>query len=263
MQGRLDRFATLGLAVALLAPTGLGCATQSAAERQHATRKAASHVAVGADHLANGRPALALREFRLAERLDPENPRPHYALGGAYLAQGKLEDGERHLRRSLELYPDHHDARQSLAALLIKTARYEEAIRECDRLVDDPTYTSPWVALTNRASAEFMLGRLDEARDTLALALDYRDRYWPAVLTLAGIESKLGRRLEAIRLYREVIALDPGPGVESEVNYRLAEVHVSLGQRQQAVGHLTASVARDPGSRWAKQSQEYLKRLHP
>lgn len=262
MRGRIARCATLLLAGGLL-PAWLGCATMGAAERQENTRKATSHVDVGADHLANGRAALALREFRLAERIDPDNARVQYALGGGYLAQGKLAEGEKHLRRAVAIYPEHHDARQSLAALLIKTGRYEEAIGECERLVDDPTYTTPWVALTNRASAEFMLERLDAARDSLALALDYRDRYWPAMLTLAGLENKQGRHDEAIRLYREVIALEPGPGVEAEVNYRLAEIHVSLGRRQQAVAYLSAAVARDPGSRWAKQSQKYLKQLHP
>ncbi len=257
------RIGTGALVAAWLLAGGAGCATTSQAERADASRKAASHVEVGADHLANGRPALALREFLMAQRLDPGDARTQYALGGAYLAQGKVDQAETHLRRALDLYPDHQDARQSLSALLIKTARYDEAIAECDRLIDDPTYPYPWVALTNRASAELMLGRADDARDTLALVLDYRESYWPAILTLAGVEKETGRRTEALRLYRQVLEAGPGPGVESEVNYRLAEIYVEMGRRGDALGHLTASVARDPSSRWAKRSQEYLKKLHP
>jgi type IV pilus assembly protein PilF len=253
---RTGEWLVLGLAVA-----GLGCATTGKVS-EHDAARATSRLEIGSDHLANGRSALALREFLAAEKIDPKNARVQYALADAYLARGKRQLAERHVRRSLELFPDYHDARLFLAALLLVDRRYAEAITECDRLFDDPTYESPWSALTNRAWAEFKLGRAEQARETLALARDYRQDYWPATLALALIEQDTGRRAEAIRLYQDIIAKNPGPAVESEVNYRIAELYVKLGKRREAVGHLTTSVARAPESQWAKKSQEYLKRLH-
>ena len=250
------------LALAALTAGALGCATTSRADREHAVRKAASHLELGVDHLANKRGARALREFMAAEQLDPKNARVHYALSEAYLAQGKPKDAERHLERALELAPAYHDARQSLAALLLISGRSEEAIRHCNRLIDDPTYSSPWAALTNRAWAEYKLERADVARESLQLAREYRADYWPAALALAMIENDEGRRTEAIRLYHDILSMEPGPEVESEVNYRLAEIHVALGNRRQALGHLSTSVARLPSGPWAKKSQEYLKLLH-
>jgi type IV pilus assembly protein PilF len=244
-----------------LAVAGLGCATTGKVSVENAA-KATSRLEIGTDHLANGRSALALREFLAAEKLDPHNARVQYALADAYLARGKQELAERHARRSLELFPEYHHARLFLAALLLFERRYAEAIPECDRLIDDPTFESPWSALTNRAWAEFKLGRAGEARETLALARDYRQDYWPATLALAIIEQDTGRRTEAIRLYQDIIAKSPGPAVEAEVNYRLAELYVKIGKRREAVGHLTTAVARAPESPWAKKSQEYLKRLH-
>jgi tetratricopeptide (TPR) repeat protein len=241
---------------------GLGCATSSA--RQEAdlnARKAGSHIEIGGDHLANGRSALALREFMAAEKLDPDNARVHYALGDAYLSRGKREEAEEHMRRALTLFPDYHDARLFLSALLLMQERYQEAVSECDILVDDPTFQSPWRALTNRGWALYKLGDGTEARETLLLAREYRHDYWPATLALAIVEGETGRRLEAIRLYREIIAQGPGATVESEVNYRLGEIYVALGKRREAMGHLTTSVARAPDSRWAKKSQEFLKIL--
>jgi len=110
--------------------------------------------------------------------------------------------------------------------------------------------------------AEYKLGRAKEARESISLAREYRQNYWPATLALAIIEGEAGHRSEAIRLLQDIIAQGPGPAVESEVNYRLAELYVKLGKRREAVGHLTTSVARAPESQWAKKSQEYLKRLH-
>jgi len=242
---------------------GLGCATTRADEaRAHDERKANSHLEIGGDHMANGRSALALREFLAAEKLDPRNARVHYALGDAYLARGKKMEAERHVRRSLELFPDYHEARLFLSALLLMEKRYAEAVPECDLLIDDPTFQSPWRALTNRAWALFKLGEEQKARDALHLAREYRAEYWPATLALGIVEGESGRRLEAIRLFQEIIAQGPGATVESEVNYRIAEIYVALGKRREAMGHLTTAVARAPDSPWAKKSKEYLKLLH-
>jgi Tfp pilus assembly protein PilF len=242
---------------------GMGCATQATkAEKNLNSRKASSHVEIGGDHLANGRSALALREFRAAEKLDPENAKVHYGLGDAYLSRGKRDLAEQHIRRALQLVPDYHDARLFLSALLLMQERYAEVVAECDILIDDPTFQAPWRALTNRGLALYKLGREGEARDTFLLAREYQRDYWRATLGLANLEGETGKRLEAIRLYREIIAQQPGPTVESEVNFRLAEMYVALGKRREAMGHLTTSVARAPDSPWAKKSKEYLKILH-
>ena len=247
---------------ASVAASGLGCATLTGRTSEQNARKADSRLDVGNDHLKNGRSALALREYLAAEQLDPKNARVHYALADAYLARGKNAESEKHARRALELFADYHDARLFLSGLLLVENRYADVIPECNRLIDDPTFESPWRALTNRAWAEYKLGRAKDARESIALAREYRQNYWPATLALAIIEGDEGHRAEAIRLLQEIIAQSPGPAVESEVNYRLAEIYVKLGKRREAVGHLTTSVARAPESQWAKKSQEYLKLLH-
>jgi len=139
--------------------------------------------------------------------------------------------------------------------------RYEEAADLCQGLVDEPTFPEPWAALANRGWAEFKLGRRAEGRRSLELAQEYRPNYWPAMLSLAVLESEEGRRMQAISLLQEVIELGPGPGVEAEANYRLAENYIALGKRDRAVGHLTTAVARAPDGEWARRSEAYLKLL--
>ena len=250
------------LGLVWLAAGLIGCAALGGGRSEEDARKATSRLGMGSDHLKNGRNALALREFLAAEKLDPKNAQVQYALADAYLAQRKYAEAELHARRSLELFPDYHDARLFLAGLLLLKERYAEVIPECDRLVDDPTFPSPWRALTNRAWAEYKLKRVKEARESLQLAREYRSNYLPAILALAILESDAGRQSEAIHLYQEIIALNPGAAVESEVNYRLGKTYLALGKRREAMGHLTTSVARAPGSHWAKRSQAYLKRMH-
>ena len=260
------RRTTTALWIALLCAglsLGGGCTTTRARlESDQNARKAGSRLEVGSDYLANGQSALALREFLAAEKLDPDNAKVHYALGDAYLARGKRDLAERHLRRALEIFPEYHDARLFLSALLLMEKKYAEAAEHCLELIDDPTYEAPWRALTNRGWALFKLGQTEEARTAYDQAREYRHQYWPATLALAILEAETGKRLEAIRLYREIIAQEPGANVESEVNYRLGEIYVALGNRREAMGHLTTAVARAPDSTWAKKSQEYLKILH-
>lgn len=246
----------------VLSISSLGCASSGrSGEAAFAARKATSHLNIGGDHLQNGRGALALREFLLAESLDPKNPRIQYALGEAYLAQKKPDQAEEHMLRSLELLESFHDARLSLSALYIVQGRYADAQVACQTLLDDPTFSSPWRALANRGWSEFKLGKVVEARETLNEARDYAHEYWPALLSLAVVESETGRRKEAIHLLQEVIDIGPPERVQAEANYRLAENYIALGRRDRAVGHLTTAAARAPEGVWGRRSAEYLQLL--
>ena len=240
-----------------------GCASTGTAKEQAEknAKMAISHLNLGADHLQNGRSALALREFLAASSLDPKNPRIEYALGEAYLARQKPKESEAHFLRALELKSDFHDARLSLSALYIVQGRYPEAIQACDELLNDPTFPAPWRALANRGWAAFKLGHSAEARANLEKAREYSSNYWPAMLSLAVLEASEGHRLEAIGLLEEVIALKPGDRVVSEANYRLAENYIALGKRDRAVAYLSEAVTGAPEGEWARRSEEYLKLL--
>jgi type IV pilus assembly protein PilF len=255
---RIQRGASLALACALL----LGCATASTrAADQQRLRKATSHLDIGVGYMSTGRSALALREFLNAEALDPKNPKIQYALSDAYLARGKPAEAEQHLKRALELHPDYHDARVSLTGVYMIQKRYEEAIEQCNILLEDPTFPAPYGALANRGLAEHALGRDAEARKSLEQARGLNGKYWPALLTLATLEEDGGHRVEAVQLLETVLDLEPGARVESEVNYRLAENYIALGKRDRALAYLSTSVARAPEGPWAKKAEAYLKLL--
>ncbi|HVN37591.1 MAG TPA: tetratricopeptide repeat protein [Myxococcota bacterium] len=260
-QARLS--ATLaGIVWLALAPLATGCASFGQQdEREAAARQAKAHLAIGADHLKNGRNALALHEFLVAEKFDPRNAQVQNALGEGYFAQNKRVEAEAHYRRALELAPDYHDARLSLSVLYIVEERYADAAVECQKLLDDPTFPAPWRALANLGFAELQQKNLIEARKHLTQALEYQKEYWPARLTLAQVELSENRKREALSLLSEVLALSPAPSVQAQANYEIAQIYVSLGQREEAVAHLTTAVAQTPDGLWGRRSQESLKQL--
>jgi len=219
------------------------------------------HQSLGMSYLSDGQVAMAIRELRSAEDLNPYDSGIQLALAEAYRRRGRLEDAEKHLQTALHNDPDFQAARLTLSGLYIQMARYEDAIQQAAVLADDPTFPRPWTALSNQGFAEIRLGRYDEARHSLENALDYEPRYWRAHLNLGILEEKLGNRQEALRQLESVLALDPGPMGEAEANFRSAEIYISLGKRERAVAHLMAASAAVPESQWGKRSEETLKRL--
>jgi tetratricopeptide (TPR) repeat protein len=249
-----------GALIALFAAPG--CATNKKdPELAYRLEKANSHMEIGIDHLNNGRYALGLREFLTAESFDPKNAKIQVGLAEAYMHKGKVEEAEAHLLRALEIYPQYHDARLNLSALYLVIGRDSAAAFQARILIDDPTFPATWRALTNLGLAELAQGNRSEARQHLELANEFKRSYWPALLTLGILEKQEGHPLEAISYFEQVLDLKPGPSARAEVNYRLAEIYVTLGKRDQAVGHLMTAVAQTPDGEWGKKSEEYLKIL--
>lgn len=245
---------------ALLVTTG--CATTGTdAEAEHRIKQAKSHFEIGIDHLDNGRYAQGLGSLLAAERLDPENARIQVALGEAFMHRGKIEEAEVHLLRALEIYPDYHDARLNLSGLYLAVGKYAEAAAESEILVDDPTFPATWRALTNLGVARIALGDLTSARESLSLAYEYNRIYWPMLLSTGILEQREGNLSQAISYFGMVLDQKPNARARAEVNYRLAEIYVSLGKRDKAVGYLKTAVTQSLGGEWGKKSEEYLKIL--
>jgi len=150
----------------------------------------------------------------------------------------------------------------NLCALYIQMKRFSEARGQCNTLVEDPTFGSPWRALTNRGWAEFKIGLLDEARQSYKDASDFHPRYSPAHLNLGILEQQQKEFMLAMQHYE--IALETGhlsPDGDAEVNYRMAEVYVALGNRSKAIEHFSFAVERSPYGDWATRSKSYLELL--
>ncbi len=226
-----------------------------------AQKRARMHFQMGLDSLRANRAPDAIGELLTAERFDPLDPQIQFGLAEAYRQQGRTVETEAHLVRSLQLDPNFHQARLNLAAVYIQADRYDEAITLLNQLLADPTFPSPWRALTNLGWAEFRAGRLDAAHQHLSTAVDYRPEYWPARLNLGILEAERGNREEAIQHFQRVLEGKPTPLAEAEVRYRLAEQLISAGDKMGAVRQLNVASDLQPSGPWSKRSAEYLKTL--
>src|SRR5262249_32515040 len=139
--------------------------------------------------------------------------------------------------------------------------RFEPAIQISKALLDDPTFPVPWKALTNQGYALYKLGKKAEARQALERALEFHENFWPARRDLAVLDQEDARHLEPLGGLEKVLALKPGRIAEAEVHYRMANIYVSLGNRAEALHHLTVAAGTRPSGEWGKRSADYLKRL--
>jgi tetratricopeptide (TPR) repeat protein len=239
-----------------------GCATTGTdAEREMRLKKAKSQFEIGIDHMDRGRYAQGLSSLLAAERLDPKNARIHAALGEAYMHRGKVDEAELHLQRALEIYPQYHDARLSLSAVYLMEGKYAQAAAESEILADDATFPATWRALGNLGVAQLGLDDLASARESLSLGYEYNRTYWPVLLSMGILEQRDGRIPEAISYFGMALDQKPNVRARAEVNYRLAEIYVSLGKRDRAIGYLRTAVTESPEGSWGKKSEEYLKIL--
>lgn len=246
---------------------GLGCVTTESPElrkpkpEEQIAKQASAKYNMGVDHLNNGRTGAAIRDLRASLALREDDPWSHFALAEAYRRVGQTDDAVMHLERAMVLKPGFHVARLNLSGVYIQRGEYQRAVDHAQILIDDPTSPTPWRTLTNLGWAQYRLGRLDEARSNLKLAVQYHERYWPAMLNLGILEAEQGRPLEALSLFQKVIELEPGPLASAEAHYRSAEILLSLGQQDKAVRHLVSASKAKPSGPWGEKSEEYLKLL--
>lgn len=243
----------------------LGCTTTTYfVDEEPTVTEAVAMRDLGIDYLTSGRTAMAIRELTASIEFDSSDPKTHLWLGEAYRRKGKNEKAQSALKEALELAVDQgesrteQEARLSLSALLSQLGHYEEALVHCSLLASDPTFSTPWRPLTNCGWALGKLGRLEESRESLVEALDYFPRYGPALLNLGILEAKEGHRLAAIRTFQRALESRIGASAKAEANYRLGELFVALGRRNEAVTHFREAAKAAPNLDWGSQSQAYL-----
>jgi tetratricopeptide (TPR) repeat protein len=253
----------LFVSLSILLLLASGCASgPTLEERERDLRIGKARRDVGIDYLSHGRTPLAIRELQHSHLLAPNDPVTVHWLGEAYRRRGLLDKALAHMIEAVELDPEAQELRLNLAGLYMQLKQYPEAIVHSQVLIDDPTFASPWRALTNRGWAEFQLGQISDARASFDEALAFKNDYWPARLNLGIVEAESGRSLAAIVNFEQVLERKTlNQNAESEATYRLGQAYVTMGQHGKALEYFKRSAERLPLGHWAQQSEEYLKLL--
>jgi type IV pilus assembly protein PilF len=159
-----------------LALWSMGCTTQKVESGgiHSPERQSETEYALAKEYFYKGDPRAALDHSLRAVQINPDNPRALYFTSTLFLYfcsdithQGmqspdcRMADAEKYARLAVKSEPRFRDAKNLLGQTLILEAKYKEAIDVLRPLVDDPAYSSNFLAWGNLGWAQVLAGEID------------------------------------------------------------------------------------------------------
>jgi|GEM_PF-1069978 len=180
----------------------------------------------------------ALREVRIANHLDKNNPYLMDTLGWALYKNKLYEQAESVLKKAIELDDTIPDLHFHLATTYYDLKKYELSVEHFKRTIElDPESS---LAMNNLAYLYSELDRnLDEGLELVTRALEKHPNVSAYIDTLGWLHFKKGNYDEAINYLKRAVELDPD---SSESQYHLSQAYLKANQGEQAVDHMQKSM---------------------
>lgn len=150
------------------------------------------YVAMAAEYYRLGQLESALRRAEQAIGEDPKNPRAHYMIAVIYQQIGQVQRADESFKRALELSPNNSDIRNAYGTFHCSQKRYAEADAEFAKALENPLYSTPWVAMTNAGTCAASAGNRAKAETEYRRALNANPRFGPALVKMAELEDRRG-----------------------------------------------------------------------
>jgi tetratricopeptide (TPR) repeat protein len=216
------------------------------------------HYILGISYLQEQNVTLALKEFLLAEEVDPDDADIQASLGQAYQLKKAFDPAEKHYLRALKLRPDDPRLQNNLGSLYLDMKRWDEAGRYFQAAAGNLLFTNPEVALTGLGFAHYNQARYHEAIAAYKQALAQDARYVPAHYRLGEVYYAMDKLDFAIAAYLQALALAPN---EAPIHYQLGLCYMKKNDKAKAVEAFAESIRLAPGAETARLAADYLKLL--
>ncbi len=168
----------------------------------------------------------------------------HMTRGIVLKAMGRPSDAATAYRRALQLDPSLPGARLNLGNLLCELDELPAAAEQYRAALPDErakaSLTNTLMTLAQRAE---QLGQTETATAFLRDAIQADPRCAPACVNLGNLLMNAGRPSEARACYERALEIDPD---QPEALHNLPNALVELDERERAVRHLRALLARQP-----------------
>jgi len=142
---------------------------------------------LGAQYLQRGDIQLANEKLTKALEQDNNNANAHIAMAQLQFAIDQPKVALRHYKRAMSLDPDNADNRNAYGVFLCSTGDVDSAMREFDKAATNPFYETPEFALDNAGVCMLEAGRFDEAEDFLTKAIRRNPQFANAFLHVAEL----------------------------------------------------------------------------
>ena len=182
----------------------------------------------------------ALRSFKKALELDPDDDDTHHQLSMVYSHVGLLDEAQRHVQRAIDLNPNNTMARFRVGVYAAWQCKFEDALAVLKTV---PSDVSPFLVDRVRAEVYVQLGRLDKARSIVDayLARHSTDEGGSLTSVRALLLAKAGDSRDARRTIAQAIELGSGFGHFHHTAYNIAATYAALEETDEAVTWLEAA----------------------
>lgn len=183
----------------------------------------------------------AIREYKIAEEVMPDNPYIQRSLGVAYMNTGQWDTAITYLSKAVSLKQDFVGARITLGKLLLNQNRLDEAITQLRWAVEaapdkGDVHASLATALAKRGNLDDAIAEFESAA-----ALSQLDA---KALTNWGTALAQRRQIsQAVVRFGQALQLDPD---NPTIHYNLALSLESVGRLDQAIEHYSRAVEVNP-----------------
>lgn len=131
-----------------------------------------------------GEAIQSLTEAMKAEDADPKNEEVQNFLGLLYAERGDSEKAKAYFTKAIKVKPDYSEARNNLCAFQLQDGKLDEALFQCQKAVENVTYTTPERAYNNMAMIYEKKGDQAKASEMHTKALIHNKKFVFSLLYL-------------------------------------------------------------------------------
>jgi tetratricopeptide (TPR) repeat protein len=188
----------------------------------------------------SGKKEAAIKHFKRAIKLEPENYRSYYNMAVALEETGRLHEAEIAFKKVIDIKPDFVEAYNNLGILFATNKKYNDALVVYNEgLKKNPREYSLCFNIGITLSE---MGRYLHAVDAYRSALEIKPQELGVYYHLGAALMQLRRYEDAIEVYKKALKIKPA---NSEMFYSLATVYSLLRKHDIAIDNLKKAVELD------------------
>jgi type IV pilus assembly protein PilF len=190
------------------------------------------YVEMGIAYMREGQDEVAMKKLRRAIEVDPNSPEAHNVLAILYERLGETKLAGKHYGRAAALDPRDPYIRNARGSYFCKQGEYKKALQEFDQALENPLYSTPWVALTNAGLCSERADDSAKAEEYYRHALTENKRYAPALMRMAELSFEQHKDMSSRAYLERFHSEAPATAASLWLGVR---VETRLGDRVKAV----------------------------
>ncbi|TVP92018.1 MAG: type IV pilus biogenesis/stability protein PilW [Thioalkalivibrio sp.] len=227
-RARLVSVVLFGLVAAMLLA---GCAGLQPGASPDQRRAAEINAELGISYLRQNDLAQAERALERAVQFDPRFAMAHLGMASLRERQGSLDAALKHYRKALALEPNDPYVQTNLGDLLCRQGEIAEGRALLDKAAGNPSYPARHVAMVSAGVCALKAGETERAESSMREALQIAPRFPDALYELAQLTYADGRPFQTRAFLSRLNAL----GVVTPESLLLCyRAEMQLGNREDA-----------------------------